>query len=190
MSKGKRKFKKRKSKTPEKNASNPLEFELPWKETWIAVNFQRHRQREPNYSFKEFILENGVHLAECYERFQRKLILWHGTTLPRAKSILREGFHRPKGIWMTENAQHRVISSQTVEGTASYFDKYHRPERLQETRRLLSGISRRLCISAASSTGCRAVFTHSQWIGICWEKVGQDPILASQICQIRNLGYC
>ena len=105
MSKGKRKFKKRKSKTPEKNASNPLEFELPWKETWIAVNFQRHRQREPNYSFKEFILENGVHLAECYERFQRKLILWHGTTLPRAKSILREGFHRPKGIWMTENAQ-------------------------------------------------------------------------------------
>ncbi len=105
MSKRKRNFKKWKSKAPGKAASNSLEFELPWKETWIAVNFQRCCQREPNYSFKEFILESGVHLAECYERFQKKLVLWHGTTFPRAEFILREGFYRPKGIWMTENAR-------------------------------------------------------------------------------------
>jgi hypothetical protein len=105
MSKRKRKVKKRKARAPRKTASNLLEFELPWKKTWMAVRYQRRRQREPNYSFKEFILENGVHLAECYERFQLKLILWHGTTLPRAKSILREGFHCHKSIWMTENAQ-------------------------------------------------------------------------------------
>ena len=105
MSKRKCKFNKRKYRAPGKTASNQLEFELPWKETWIAVNFQRRRQREPNYSFKEFILENDVHLAECYERIQRKLVLWHGTTFPRAESILREGFYRPKGIWMTENSQ-------------------------------------------------------------------------------------
>jgi len=105
MSKHKRKFPKKKSKSQKNSESNTLEFELPWKETWIAVNFQRRRQREPNYSFKDFILENGVHLAGCYELFQRKLVLWHGTTLPRAEFILREGFHRPKGIWMTENAQ-------------------------------------------------------------------------------------
>jgi len=82
----------------------PLEFELPWKETWVAVDYQRRRKRDANYSFQQFIAEQGLPLTNVCAHLNGKLLLWHGTTVERAQSILQEGFCRPKGVWMTEDA--------------------------------------------------------------------------------------
>lgn len=85
--------------------SNPLEFELPWKETWIAVEYQRRRKRDANYSFQQFIAEQGLLLTDDCANLEGKLLLWHGTTAERAQAILQDGFCRLKGTWMTENAR-------------------------------------------------------------------------------------
>lgn len=88
-----------------KPKSNLLEFELPWQETWVAVEYHRRRKRDASYSFRQFIAEQGLPLTDVCANLEGKLLLWHGTTVERARSILQKGFCRPKGIWMTEDAQ-------------------------------------------------------------------------------------
>jgi len=85
---------------------------------WLANEYRKRCVSDPSLTLEEFAIQYGVmadglrtYIPELNKGISRSIILWHGTTQSRAKSILREGFkaksrsekERKRKIFFTRN---------------------------------------------------------------------------------------
>ncbi|MBD3182156.1 hypothetical protein GF312_07685 [Candidatus Poribacteria bacterium] len=70
---------------------------------WLAKEYQRRSQRDPSLRLEDFAAHYGIladeirlYIPDLSRDIDRNVILWHGTTLSCAKSILEEGFRVKK----------------------------------------------------------------------------------------------
>jgi hypothetical protein len=73
---------------------------------WLAKRFQKQAERNSDLTLEEFAISYGIQ-PEFLRRFivlsKSTVTLWHGTTVDRARKIMREGFRRQRKIWFTQN---------------------------------------------------------------------------------------
>ena len=73
---------------------------------WLVEQFQKQSARNPDLTLEEFAISHGIQ-PEFLHRFidlgKNSVTLWHGTTMDRARKIMREGFRRQKKIWFTQD---------------------------------------------------------------------------------------
>jgi hypothetical protein len=70
---------------------------------WLADEYQKRSSSEPSLTLEEFAAYYGVsadelrsHVPDLSRDVSHSMILWHGTTASRARSIIREGFRAKK----------------------------------------------------------------------------------------------
>lgn len=70
---------------------------------WLADEYRRRSRSEPSLALETFAVEYGAsadelrfYVSDGSREINRSVILWHGTTASRARSILREGFRAKK----------------------------------------------------------------------------------------------
>ncbi len=75
---------------------------------WLADEYRKLRDSESSPTLEEFAAQHGVppdelrtYIPELEEGISRSVVVWHGTSKSRAKSILKEGF---RSSW-ARNAQ-------------------------------------------------------------------------------------
>jgi len=66
---------------------------------WLADEYQRRSRSEPSLTLEDFAAEYGVsadelrtHVPDLSRNIDHSITLWHGTTMSRAESILKQGF--------------------------------------------------------------------------------------------------
>ena len=73
---------------------------------WLAKQFQKQAERNSDLTLEEFAISHGIQ-PEFLRRFidlgKNTITLWHGTTVDKAKRIMREGFKKQRKIWFTQN---------------------------------------------------------------------------------------
>jgi hypothetical protein len=62
---------------------------------WLANEYKRRQSSDQSLTLEDFALQYGV-MAERL-RHGHSITLWHGTTMSRAESIVKEGFRPKKG---------------------------------------------------------------------------------------------
>ncbi len=70
---------------------------------WLADEYRERSRSEPSLMLEDFAVQYGVsgdelrsHVSELSREIDRSVTLWHGTTVSRARSILKEGFRAKK----------------------------------------------------------------------------------------------
>jgi len=92
-------------------------FQMNFQESdieWLANEFKKRSSFDPSLTLDDFALQYGVlvdklqiHIQQQNGGYGRSIVLWHGTTMSRAESIVEEGF-RPgresnRRIFFTRN---------------------------------------------------------------------------------------
>ena len=100
--------------------------------TWLANEYRRRRESETSLTLEAFadqynapVDELRNYLPELSEGISRSVVVWHGTSQARARSILEEGF-RPK---VENGANRRIFFTQNPAVARGYARKRARGER-------------------------------------------------------------
>jgi len=79
---------------------------------WLAEEYQRSLDSEPSLTLDDFAVQHGVSSDELRPYLPQtvegncSIIVWHGTTMSRSRSIMEEGFitvERKKRVFFTRN---------------------------------------------------------------------------------------
>ena len=100
--------------------------------TWLANEYRRRSESEPSLTLESFADQYNVplrdlsnYLPELSEGISRSIVVWHGTSQARAKSILKEGF-RPK---VKKGEERRIYFTQRPAVARGYAQRRSKSER-------------------------------------------------------------
>ena len=70
---------------------------------WLVNEFRKRQEADPSLTLEDFAMQYGIiadelrlYIDENNGKNQRSVTLWHGTSMSRAKDIIKEGFKPAK----------------------------------------------------------------------------------------------